>query len=215
MRSIKTVSFDVTGTLVGGVSVKRFWDAIIPMTYAKENNISFEEAFSYVSRKYRMLSPNDIRWYLPEYWLDELKIRRNLAEMLDELKTDVKVFPEVESILNKLRSDYGLIVSSNLPRKILDITLGNLKKYFFGIFSSISTYSIPFKNAEFYSKVCSDIGLKPAEVLHVGDNKIYDLMVPRVIGMKSLLVNRYRDLRQDYEVKDLEQVLDKLRTYFT
>ncbi|MEM2087962.1 MAG: HAD family hydrolase [Thermoproteota archaeon] len=207
---VKVVSLDVTGTLVDGRSVKYFWDSLIPSTYASRNNISFEEAFSYVKQRYSMVSDEDLRWYLPEYWIEKLNIEKSCEELLEELKSKVTVFPDVEPAIIRLSSDYSLIVSSNLPRVFLKIVLGDLEKYFSRIFSSVSTYSLPHKTAEFYSRVCRDMGVSPGEVLHVGDNMMYDYVVPRVMGMRSLLIRRYTSPRQSYEVGSLEDVLDRL-----
>lgn len=158
-----------------------------------------------------MVSNEDLRWYLPEYWIEKLDIGKSYEELLKELKPKITVFPDVEPAIVKLSSDYSLIVSSNLPREFLEMTLGDLKKYFSRIFSSVSTYSLPRKTAEFYSRVCWTMNVPPREVLHVGDNMMYDYMVPRVIGMGSLLIRRYDSPRQSYEVSSLEQVLDRIR----
>lgn len=211
MHIVKVVSLDVTGTLVDGRSVKHFWDSLIPAAYASRNKISLEEASSYVKQRYRMVSDEDLRWYLPEYWIEKLDIGKSCEELLKELKPEVTVFPDVEPAIVRLSSNHSLIVSSNLPRVFLEMVLGDLKKYFSKIFSSVSTYSLPHKTAEFYTRVCWDMGVSPVEVLHVGDNLMYDYMVPRVIGMRSLLIRRYDSPRRSHEVSSLEQVLDRIR----
>lgn len=211
MYMVKVVSLDVTGTIVDGRSVKHFWDSLIPAAYASKNNISFEEAFSYVKQRYSMVGNEDLRWYLPEYWIEKLDIGKSYEELLEELKPKVTVFPDVEPAIFKLSSAYSLIVSSNLPRGFLEIMLGDLRKYFSKIFSSVSTYSLPHKTAEFYIRICRDISVPPGEVLHVGDNMMYDYFVPRVVGIKSLLVRRYDSPRRSHEVSSLGQVLDRIR----
>lgn len=207
MKQLKAVSLDVTGTLVDEETVKRFWDRLIPAAYAAENSIPFQEAFSYVKQRYGSISPDDIRWYLPEYWLRELNISISFEKLLEELRPKIIFFPDVKPIIAKLSSACFLIVSSNLPSGLLQFILGDFKDCFSRIFSSVSTYSMPHKTAEFYVKVCSETGFSPHEVLHVGDNRIYDLLIPRFIGMKSLLIRRYGEPRKDYEVSGLEQVL--------
>ncbi|MEM2931049.1 MAG: HAD family hydrolase, partial [Thermoproteota archaeon] len=210
MEQVRMVSLDVTGTLVDGGSVKHFWDRLIPAAYAAENNISFQEAFSHVERRYSMISPDDIRWYLPEYWLRELNISMSFERLLEELRPKIIFFPDVEPVITRLSSACFLIVSSNLPSRLLHFILDDFKDCFSKVFSSVSTYSLPHKTAEFYAKVCSETGFSPHEVLHVGDNRIYDLLIPRIIGMKSLMIRRYSDPKQDCEVNGLEQVLDRV-----
>ncbi|MEM3957988.1 MAG: hypothetical protein QXO47_07250 [Thermoproteota archaeon] len=41
--------------------------------------------------------------------------------------------------------------------------------------------------------------LLPGEFLHVGDSKTYNFLVPRIIGMESMLVKRYSNPEQQYE----------------
>ncbi|MEM3712729.1 MAG: hypothetical protein QXR97_04240, partial [Thermoproteota archaeon] len=72
MHNVKVVSLDVTGTLVEGRSVKYFWDVLIPTVYARKHRVPFEKALQYVKRAYTTISPDDVKWYLPEYWIKRL-----------------------------------------------------------------------------------------------------------------------------------------------
>jgi len=112
---VKTVSLDVTGTIVDGRAIKYFWDFLIPMAYAREHNIPFEKAFNHVKNTYMTVSPDDVKWYLPEYWIRRLNIREGVEKLLAELKPMVTVFPDVEPVIVELSRDHNLIVSSNLP----------------------------------------------------------------------------------------------------
>jgi len=211
LHGVEAVSLDVTGTLVDGRSVKYFWDVLIPTAYARKHRVPFEKALSHVKQTYGTISPDDVRWYLPEYWMKRLGVEGSVEELLKELKPFITVFPDVEPVIAELSSSHSLIVSSNLPMLLLEAVLDDFKKYFSKIFSSVSTYSLPRKTAEFYVKVCSDTGFKPQEVLHVGDNFMYDFLIPRFVGMKSLVIKRFKPPRREHEVNSLKQVLDKIR----
>jgi putative hydrolase of the HAD superfamily len=207
---VRVISLDVTGTLVDGRPIKHFWDALIPAAYARKHRISFKEAFSHVKQAYETISRDDVEWYLPEYWMRRLNIGDGVKELFEELRQMITFFPDVESTIVKLSSNYNMIVSSNLPIRLIEVILDDFKKYFSKLFSSVSTYSLPYKTAEFYSKVCSDTGFKPEEILHIGDNTLYDFVIPRLVGMRSILVKRYKRLIGDHEVSSLKQVLDKI-----
>lgn len=211
MRNVEAVSLDVTGTLVDGRSVKYFWDVLIPSAYARKHRVPFEKALSHVKHMYGTISPDDVRWYLPEYWMKRLGIEGSVEELLKELKPFITIFPDVEPVIVELSSNHSLIVSSNLPVLLLETVLDDFKKYFLRIFSSVSTYSLPRKTAEFYVKVCSDAGFKPREVLHVGDNFMYDFLIPRFVGMESLIIKRFKPPRRKHEVSSLKQVLDGIK----
>ncbi|MEM2050711.1 MAG: HAD family hydrolase [Thermoproteota archaeon] len=210
MKKVKAVSLDVTGTLVEGRSVKRFWDHLIPAAYASEKHISFNEAYTRVKKKYSMVSRDDVKWYLPEYWLRELNINMSLENLLEEFRRGVAFFPDVAPTVKRLSSQYVLIVSSNLSSILLQTILRDFKEHFSRVFSSVSTYCLPYKTAEFYAKVCSETGFSPGEFLHVGDSKTYDFLVPRIIGMDSILVKRYSNPEQQYEAESLEKIFSSV-----
>ncbi|MCX8183367.1 MAG: HAD family hydrolase [Crenarchaeota archaeon] len=210
MRNVEAVSLDVTGTLVDGRSVKRFWDHLIPAVYASENGISFNEAYTRVKKKYSTVSRDDVRWYLPEYWVKELNISISLEKLLEEFRHGIAFFPDVAPTITRLSSQYVLIVSSNLPSVLLQTILEDVKEHFSRVFSSVSTYCLPYKTAEFYAKACSETGFHPEEFLHVGDSKTYDFLVPRIIGMRSMLVKRYINPKQHYEVDSLDKIFSNV-----
>jgi len=177
LKQVKVVSLGVTGTLVDDEPVKHFWNQLIPAAYAAESNVSFQEAFSHVKKRYSMISPDDVRWYLPEYSLRELNLSISFSKIIEELRPKVTFSPDLEPMIAKLASKRVLIVSSNLPSKLLEMILDGFKDCFAKVFSSVSKYSLPHKTAEFYAKVCSETGFSPREVLHVGDNRMYDLLI--------------------------------------
>ncbi|MEM2487507.1 MAG: HAD family hydrolase [Thermoproteota archaeon] len=208
---MKVVSLDVTGTLVDGRSVKYFWDVLIPTAYAKKHQVPFEKALQYVKQTYMTVSPDDVKWYLPEYWLKRLNIEDSVEYFLEEFKPMVTFFPDVEPVIAELRSQHDLIISSNLPMMLLEMILDDFKECFSKIFSSVSTYSLPRKTAEFYAKVCFETGFRPQEVLHIGDNIIYDFLIPKFMGMESIIVKRFKPPKQKHEVSSLKQVLDIIK----
>lgn len=205
------VSLDVTGTLVDGRSVKYFWDVLIPTAYARKHQMPFGKAFKYVKQIYATISPDDVKWYLPEYWIRRLDIEDSVDYLLKEFKPIITIFPDVKPVIIELYSQHDLIVSSNLPMLLLETILEDLKEYFSKVFSSVSTYSLPRKTAEFYARVCFDTGFKPQEVLHIGDNIIYDFLIPKFMGMESIIVKRFKPPKQKHEVSSLKQVLDIMK----
>ena len=61
-------------------------------------------------------------------------------------------------------------------------------------------------NMLFFKKILEDNGLEPKEVLFVGDSVSDDILGPKALGIKTVLVNRSEktgDFGQDYTINDL------------
>ncbi len=64
-------------------------------------------------------------------------------------------------------------------------------------------------NILFFKKVLDDNGLKPKEVLFVGDSVSDDILGPKALGIKTVLVNRSEktgDFGQDYTIENLRML---------
>ncbi|MEM0441675.1 MAG: hypothetical protein QW450_00760, partial [Candidatus Nitrosocaldus sp.] len=66
------------------------------------------------------------------------------------------------------------------------------------LFSSISYNMV--KSKEFYSIICKEMNVNAQSILHVGDDPIQDLKVPRSIGMQAILMDRRREGNHNGEV---------------
>lgn len=51
-----------------------------------------------------MISQDDVRWYLLEYWSKVLNIKKGSKGLLEELRSKITFFYEVESAIIKLSS---------------------------------------------------------------------------------------------------------------
>ena len=63
---------------------------------------------------------------------------------------------------------------------------------------------------EFFNRLLSACGAKPAAVLHVGDDPIADIQGARGVGMRALLLDRSRSAREGNIIPNLAHVLDDL-----
>jgi Predicted hydrolase (HAD superfamily) len=46
------------------------------------------------------------------------------------------------------------------------------------------------KTKETYKSICNDLGVKPIDVIHVGDSLKFDYIEPRKAGIKSYYLDR-------------------------
>jgi putative hydrolase of the HAD superfamily len=112
-------------------------------------------------------------------------------------------YPEVTDVISSLASEYKLIVASGTPLELLHLLLRDIKPYFVRVFSSISHYR-QVKNPDFYLRICEEMGVKPDQVIHVGDNWQFDFLNARQVGINAFHIDRSGRNHQD-SLSDLTQ----------
>jgi putative hydrolase of the HAD superfamily len=164
-----------------------------------------------VVKEYESIGENDIRWYIPEYWFTRFNLKSSIDSMLDRLDYKSALYDDVY-LLNDLASMYKLIIATCNPdviarRKIKALGI----KHIDYVFSSIS-YGV-LKSKDFYMRICNILNVNPNNILHVGDNIMQDLIIPRSIGMQALIIDRYYKLSNeynDYIIHSLNDLVDIL-----
>lgn len=202
---IKVLSFDVDGTLVDKKFADGFWNEGLPQLYAKKEGISFEESREYLQERYDEIGEGDLRWYLPEYWYNELGIDESPKDLIGEYACEVRIFPEVPGVLERLSKRYTLIASSNAPRAFLEESLKGLFCYFKHAFSSTTDFGMVRKIPEFYFNVFDILNIGPGEIAHVGDHFEFDYEVPRKAGITSYFLDRAGKRDGEHVLQDLEE----------
>ena len=133
-----------------------------------------------------------------------------------EVYSKRKLYPEVMSVLNSLKSmgvRMGVVSNTTNPRfmKENEMQAAGLKTYFeFAIYSSDTPYRKP--HPSIFELAIENLGMKPEEILFVGDNLSLDIVGAKSVGMKSAWVNRGRKkipagVEPDYELHSLEDLL--------
>lgn len=203
---VRVVSFDVGGTLVDNHYLDFVWNKAIPRLYAKQMKINFESAKEYVLREYARVGDESMNWYSPRYWFKNLDLEGDPIEFFKSFKGEVRLYPEVPYVLKVLTNKFDLIISTSTPREILEIEIENLRHYFKHVFSSTSDFKLVRKTSEFYSQICQIMGIKPSDVVHVGDDWSFDYVTPRKIGISAFYLDRTRQVKNDFVVKDLREL---------
>jgi putative hydrolase of the HAD superfamily len=202
---IKVISFDVDGTLVDATFADLVWNEGMPRLLAEKRGISFEEARAYLQGMYDHIGEEDLRWYLPKYWWDDLDLPGTPEDLIRDYAHRVEVFPEVEGVLRELVTEYELIACSNAAREFLEVSLLDLCGYFDHTFSSTTDFHMVRKFPDFYYHVCEILKVRPEEVAHVGDHPKFDYQVPRAFGMDAYYLDRSGKEKRADVVHDLEE----------
>ena len=209
---MKAISFDVDGTLVDRGFTDSIWFEGIPKLYARKFEVPFEDALEHAKREYRKVGPWQIEWYDIKYWFARFSLGSDWKSLMEEYRSKVRVYPEVFGVLERLSSNFELLIASAAGREFLDPILeeSKLDKYFTRTFSAVSDYGRIGKDAEFYSKVCQALGLAPEELAHVGDDWDPDFVVPRRCGVRAIYLDRRRERSGEFIIHDLTELVNLL-----
>ena len=124
----------------------------------------------------------------------------------------IKVYPDLNHILDGLRKRFPLILTSNAGREFIEIEMEatGLGKYFDRIFSATSDFHVVKKTAEFYQQVCDILNVDPQEIVHVGDHYEFDYLVPRRLGIQALYLDRSGEQKGEFVLRSLKDLEGRL-----
>lgn len=186
--SIKVISFDAEGTLVTPDFSAGMWYECIPEYYGKKMGLGFEEARDAVVREYERVGDGRIEWYDVRYWFQRFGLG-DYREAFERCKPRAALYPEVREVLGALDGKYRLIIISASAREFLEYLVNGISGHFEAVISTISDYR-ELKSPDFYRRVCSNLGVQPSEMVHVGDNRQYDFDSPREAGLRAFHLDR-------------------------
>jgi 2-haloalkanoic acid dehalogenase type II len=127
------------------------------------------------------------------------KVRHDLDACIDEAFDEyrlAKAYPEVADVLRELERDVAMAIVSNMDTAILLEALHrNGLSFTFVVASEEEQRYKPA--ASIFQRAIRYLGLPPANILHVGDSYLDDVVGATSLGMGAALVNRDSDPRQD------------------
>jgi putative hydrolase of the HAD superfamily len=188
VKQIKLISFDAEGTVVTPDFSEAIWHEAIPALYAQKKGVDLAQAKRHILEEYDRIGDQRLEWYDIEYWFTYLGLGSSKT-VTQSCLNKIAHYPEVTEVLASLASEYRLIVASGTPLELLHCLLRDIKPYFARIFSSISHYG-QLKNPDFYLRICEEMGVKPDQVIHVGDNWQFDILNARQAGINALYIDR-------------------------
>ncbi|HAV10450.1 MAG TPA: HAD family hydrolase [Dehalococcoidia bacterium] len=209
MNAIKVISFDVEGTLVTTDFSYGIWFEAMPESYAQRHGLTIEQAKAVVEEEYRKIGDQRMEWYDINYWVKKFDLgTRDM--LMDRRKHRVAYYSEVEELLSELDGNYTLSLASGSPREFLHYLLKDIKSHFAHVFSSTSDYR-QLKDSHFYENICREMGVRPHEVIHIGDNWQFDYCAARDAGLQALHLDRSGKRHDEGSLADLSQISTFLR----
>ena len=208
MKTKKLISFDLDRTLIEPTFTSFVWEIGIPELYAKKNNVSLSEATSIVKGEYDRVGEGAMEWYDIAYWFRFFELAERWQDLMEEHRDKVRVFPEVEEVMEELGKFHDLIIVSNAAREFIEMEVkeAGIETYFTRIFSVTSDFGQVKKTPECYVEVLTAMGVTPADTVHVGDHYEFDYLIPKKLGITSYFLDRDENKPKDlYTIKDLTE----------
>ena len=211
---LSVLSFDLDGTLIRKGFDDIFWNELIPELFAERKKTSFEQAQKFILDEYDRIGPDDPRWYIPEYWFERFGLAASIQDLLSKVKYAEGIYDDVH-LLEDFSKKYRVVISTNNPGIILEHKLQVLKQvrqFISYTFSAVSDFNNIMKSKEFYASICKRMAVKPEQVLHIGDDPVHDLEIPKYVGVNALLIDREQKIDGEHVIRSLAELKLMLQT---
>ena len=205
-NKIKLLCWDLDGTLYPeNLNLKKHIDDLIVNSIALKNNWTNKVAEQKIKQK--VLEMKSTTKSLDYFGVDGTQFFINIWETIDlglyiqKNKKLSKLFKE-SKIKNSIFTNSNTLNNVKAKLKIIGI---NPKDFSFIMTSTQIGFTKPDKKV--FEAIIKKSGLKPSEILYVGDRDSVDILPAKKIGMKTCMVRNYSD-RADICAKDPEEVLE-------
>lgn len=216
MNKIELVSFDLDGTITDTSFVDSVWLEGIPQLYASEKNLPLDDAKRLVKREYDKIGRERLEWYDPTYWIEKFGLQISPEELLNSFDGKIRIFPEVREVLEEIRVR-GLkqIIVSNARREFVDLEIDktNIAHYFEKVFSATSDFGQIKKSVDIFQKVCKICCITPEEMIHVGDDRLFDFEIPKKLGILAFYLDRTGQCKEKSAIHNLRELNEKLTAF--
>lgn len=208
--SNRILSFDLTGTL----ATFKFCDAIyfegLPRLYSDQRGLPLEEARTYLTKCYDEIGDQEADWYDITFWFERFDLGAGWNELLKELNHNIEFYPDAEPVISRLADKYELIMVSNACTEFIDVETASIRKYFTRIVSCVSDFKEVKRTREFYLNLCEHLGVRPEEIIHVGDHWDFDYVAPRGAGLQAFYLDRTTETCGEHVIHTLHDLESKL-----
>ncbi|MGD0230780.1 MAG: HAD family hydrolase [Syntrophorhabdales bacterium] len=207
----KVISFDLDGTIVDGRYGNMVWLEGLPERYAEQYSLPVAEAKAEVKRAYDSVGEGDLLWYDIDYWIRRFDLTVPVPDLLDRYRDYIRLLPHVAEVIEALAGRYELVIASNAARIFVDKELGHtgIARYFSRVISATSDFEMVKKEEGFYRRLCAVCNVSPAELAHVGDHRVFDFDVPRMVGIDSFHYDP-TSVGDGRVISDFRELLDRL-----
>lgn len=209
---IKTLSFDLDGTLINTRFTTAVWEYAVPRLYAAKHGLGLEDARTEVIAQYRAVGEHAVEWYDIKFWLRRFGLDVDWRTLLNASRAEIEAYPEARRVVERLGKAYRLVVLTNAGREFADMELeaSGLDSHFVQVFSATSDLAMVKKDAGFYGRVCRILGLCPGDIVHVGDHLHFDYHAASSAGIRAYFLDRAGQHSGDHVLRSLDELPGRL-----
>jgi len=180
-----TLMLDMDGTLLDLAFDNHVWLEVVPVEYARQNDLSEKQARAILYAKMRSLQ-GQLDWYCLDYWselldLDIVNLHRGVNHRIDYL-------PGAQQFLEQVVAhDIRLLMVTNSHRGTLELKseVTGVVEFFDAIYTS-HDLGHPKEDQPFWQRLQEAEAFEPERTLFVDDN-ISVLASARTFGLDNLL----------------------------
>lgn len=218
---IKVISFDIFQTLVDvNKRALHIWSDLLGESYSEENNLlgtqailsTYPKSLKKALESNRFSTMHEVYYDCAESVIKQTGFSITPEELIHILFHHHSVAPVYDDVLHcmeRLKGRYKIILSSDSSHTMVD----DLVNYFIYDELFISDDLLSYKadpEGKFFRQVVRRLGVKPAEILHIGDS-ISDVMGASRAGVKSCWINREQSVwnyetAPDYTIESLTEI---------
>lgn len=173
------------GTLLDLHFDNYFWLEHLPKRYAKDNQVSIEEAKQLLDKLF-LETKGSLQWYCLDFWTERLGI--NVSDLKEEVAHLISIRPSALEFLHWLnQNDKNVIMVTNAHRDSLDLKLEKtgIGEHFERIISS-HDYQAAKESQDFWRTLNQNLDFQNHDTLLV-DDSLAVLDAAKRYGIKHLL----------------------------
>lgn len=185
LEECETLMLDMDGTLLDLAYDNYMWTEHIPAVFARENNISAEEAIARLHETFLRLQ-GTLDWYCLDHWADHLKL--DVVALHREQNDRIGFLPGAREFLEEIAGlDLRVLMVTNSHQKTLDIKseVTGITDFFDGVYTS-HALGYAKEDQSFWHALQEAEGFDKATSLFIDDN-VTVLQSARTFGIGKLL----------------------------
>ncbi len=223
---IKVISFDIFQTLVDvNQRIPQIWKGILGEAYTVEEGLRGANAIlDNYPHSLRKALHADRFYTMREVYMDcaSMAIDKNKLSLSPEVIVDnliiqhakAPLYNDVKECMSKLQNRYRIILSSDSNHTMVNDLLRHFTYEELFISEDLCSYK-GSPDGNFFLQVVHRIGVKPDEILHIGDSGS-DIIGAKRAGVISCWINRDKsvwshEISPDYTIESLSELTEILQ----